>query len=644
MVREAFRRVKRIDDIYDFFQGVPPQEGLEPLGDSPFHATPSDPADPMDCDRYPDSPYCGGFPFDWRAAGIDIDIVRDECSLGVQLGGSFLFVRLPNFQIVYRSPACQPPPPPPEPNRESNSFNSIPYPQKKCDDGWFLQFATDVSRKGRTDKTVWSGQLIVGSVQWDYESKVTYKLRGATVNYQGNLLIKGKYKPEFYAEIEVTYTRSDIFSLFPNWMYNFYGNPPPNLMPKNSTNEEKGIIKYLVTTDPKASANGYYGKYTEEIFIEGDNPVNARTEAASGVIAFMWHLIAIATKSSYEEYIKQSRYHGCSISPYNNPNSFFYERNCSFYRVEQICDDWKPDIYPPPPPPPPPPKNKKDMGCCSETNQLLRLILKRIGTPQQVTIFDENMEREGAQKANKKPESLNEYFKLTVERIEIANRLIGVENYPVTLPETVIEPYHEGGFLEVFNFIPKNKERKVKTLTELLAWMVEQDSATTGQFHQVFEMEKGDGEKETVVIPNMAEALKETIILNSQMARQMNIVIDAVFRMLTEIVATKVQVCRNVAISQDIQDYLDYPTNNKVEEVKVAINIPKHNEQTLKQIQPDSDEFKNEDYQEFLKEGEAKFTFEDWTGENSFHDQLMDLLQVASMLRAVLYQRVDKDV
>ncbi|QSJ17691.1 hypothetical protein JYQ62_02090 [Nostoc sp. UHCC 0702] len=634
MVREISRRNQQ---IYFGYRILPPQSGLEPIANSPFYATPSDPADPMDCDRYPDSPYCGGFPFDWRAAGIDVDIVQDECNLGIQLGASFLFVRLPKFQIVYRSPACQPPPPPPEPNRESNSFSLIPYPQKKCDVGWMLQFATEVTRKGRTWRDVWSasGMFFVGTAQLDYEQTVTYKLKRATLNYEGDLKIAGKFKPEFYAEIEMSYKDVAIYSPYPD---------NPISVPENRTYELTGLVAYLVTTDPKASGGK---KHTEQAIVLKGNPVGARTEASSGLIAFKWHLIALATKISYEEYTASNRYQGCSIYPSGaSSDSWEYVRNCSFYRIEQICDDWKPDIYPPPPPPPPPKKKEeeKNMGCCPETNQLLRLILKRRGTPQQVTIFDENMERKGAQKANKTPQSLNEYLKLAVERLEIANRLIGIENYPVTLPETVLEPYTEGEALEIFDFIPKNKERKINTLTEFLVWMMEQDSATIGQFHQVYEVETKAGEKETVVIPNMAEGLKETIILGSQMAKQMNVAIDVLFKIITELVATKVQVCRNVSISQDIQDYLDYPTNRIIETVKVAINIPKDNEQTLKQIKPGGDEFKNEDYEEFLKSGEAKFTYEDWTGKNSFHDQLMDLLQVASMMRAVLYQRTDKDV
>lgn len=318
---------------------------------------------------------------------------------------------------------------------------------------------------------------------------------------------------------------------------------------------------------------------------------------------------------------------------------------------------------------PPPPLDKKD--CCNEMccpdnsnlEALLKLILKRIGSPTQVTIFDEDMDREGTQKAKKKPENLNEYLKLAVERVEITNRLVGIENYPVTVPETLIDPYQEGEFKGIFDFIPKNKERKCKTLTEVLLWQAEQDNAVLGQFHQVIQQETGnfdeDGNAEiqTAVIPNVAEALKELLLLSTQQARQSGVLVEAMFRALTEITATRTAAAKAMTVAVDIQDWLDYPTDNKVEEFKTSINIPGMQPLRGKQPEGTTDEFgyendgatqrglrenDPEDYQSFLQDGISRFAYEDWTGQSSLHDQMLDLLQIAAMLRAILYQRTDK--
>ncbi|NEU76953.1 hypothetical protein PI95_031770 [Hassallia byssoidea VB512170] len=299
---------------------------------------------------------------------------------------------------------------------------------------------------------------------------------------------------------------------------------------------------------------------------------------------------------------------------------------------------------PPDPPPPPPPY----MQCCpnvEQNDQLLRLILKRIGEPKTVTIFDEDLDRKGAQKANKTPESLNDYLKLAVERIEIANRIVGIENFPITVPDTMIEPYKEGAFSKIFGFINGDKKRKIKTIAEFIAWMSEQDSAVLGEFHQVIEYESGekgkDGKpkKKTLVLPNVAETLKEITLLVAQMAKQNNTQTEVLFKALFEIVATRAEATKGTAIVQDIQDFLDYPTETKSVQYGSSVSIP--NYQVNKEGKPLATET-TEDHKNLLKPGKVRYVYEDWTGDSSFHDQMIDLLQMASMLRAVLYQRTDK--
>ena len=302
---------------------------------------------------------------------------------------------------------------------------------------------------------------------------------------------------------------------------------------------------------------------------------------------------------------------------------------------------YPPEILPPPPPPPP-------MSCCpntQETDQMLRLILKRIGEPKEVVIFDEDLARKGAQKAKKKPESLNEYLQLAVERTEIISRIVGIENFPITVPDTMIEPHKEGIFGKIFGFIDGKKKRKINTIAELITWMSEQDSAVLGQFHQVIDFEtggkdkKGKAEKATVVLPNVAETLKEIIILTSQMALQNNVQTELIFKIASEVVAARAAAHKSAVIAADIQDYLDYPTETKSAEITTNVNFPRVTQNKKGQFEVTS---ANEDYKEFLKAGSVKFSYDDWTGDTSLRDQLMDLLQVASALRASMMQRIDK--
>jgi hypothetical protein len=310
------------------------------------------------------------------------------------------------------------------------------------------------------------------------------------------------------------------------------------------------------------------------------------------------------------------------------------------YSTLVFCGDYDRDSPPPTPPPP--------MSCCpnvQQNDQLLRLILKRIGEPKEVIIFDEDLARKGAQKAKKKPQSLNDYLKLAVERTEIVSRIVGIENFPITVPDTMIEPHKEGAFAKIFGFIDGKKKRKINTIAEFIAWMSEQDSAVLGQFHQVIEFEtggkdkKGKAEKATVVLPNVAETLKEIIILTSQMALQNNVQTELIFKIASEVVAARAAAHKSALIAADIQDYLDYPTETKSGETATNVNFPRVNQNQKGQFEVTS---ANEDYKEFLKAGKVKFSYDDWTGDTSLRDQLMDLLQVASALRASMMQRIDK--
>jgi len=82
-------------------------KGLVPIGDSGLYRTPDEPADPMDCDRYPSSPYCGENPFNLTPVGIEPSIVIDECNIGIQLEPTLGFIKLPPVSIVYRREECR---------------------------------------------------------------------------------------------------------------------------------------------------------------------------------------------------------------------------------------------------------------------------------------------------------------------------------------------------------------------------------------------------------------------------------------------------------------------------------------------------------------------------------------------------------
>lgn len=105
--------------------GEPPPSGLVPVGDTGLYTTPDTPADPRDCDRYPDSPYCGGNPFTKTPVGIEVSTTLDIQPCGVTKSISvtpvFGFIKLPpvtaahipeNCREEYEKQGKQTPPPP----------------------------------------------------------------------------------------------------------------------------------------------------------------------------------------------------------------------------------------------------------------------------------------------------------------------------------------------------------------------------------------------------------------------------------------------------------------------------------------------------------------------------------------------------
>lgn len=107
---------------------------LEPVGDSGTFVTPNTPADPQDCDRYPESPWCGG-------AGVNIgDLLQlipasvdfwgrsSGCETCLEIQPTLFWISLPLYEACYRLKlqGCRPPeeqqPTPPEPPNPQDDF------------------------------------------------------------------------------------------------------------------------------------------------------------------------------------------------------------------------------------------------------------------------------------------------------------------------------------------------------------------------------------------------------------------------------------------------------------------------------------------------------------------------------------------
>jgi len=349
------------------YEIVDPQEGLVPLFNSPFYTTPDTPADPMDCNRYPDSPWCGENPVDLRPVGLDVAIVLDPCNFGVQFSGTLGFIKLPPFQIVYRSsdPSCQINSSLPISRLKPPAGEIIPNPPAQCDFGvWINVLGAERYR----EETRWSNE---GSLIYNYErfldiTKITYPYGGSrqlnswpgegqrfinliidanhTVNEQSNSKYMKTFQTNEYVSLE------DMAQTWQSW---------------------GGFIEGDLYEDDTAWTLQGTSKLRFYYYV-GAFPDIERVSNDNIPLWFSNPFVRYADKSFYENQVNRPSY-----SDLSNPPSI--DKGLNVAKWFFVCSNQTPEIDPPPPPR----KECCKMGCCpdnSNLERLLRLLLKKIGS------------------------------------------------------------------------------------------------------------------------------------------------------------------------------------------------------------------------------------------------------------------------
>ena len=98
---------------------VEAQESLVPVGWG-FYGTPSEPANPRDCDRWPNSIWCSGLfspdirdlpgvleTFSASPFAVDVEVVADECNVGISISPYAFWTALSTQQLVWRREECR---------------------------------------------------------------------------------------------------------------------------------------------------------------------------------------------------------------------------------------------------------------------------------------------------------------------------------------------------------------------------------------------------------------------------------------------------------------------------------------------------------------------------------------------------------
>lgn len=239
--------------------------------------------------------------------------------------------------------------------------------------------------------------------------------------------------------------------------------------------------------------------------------------------------------------------------------------------------------------PPPPPKKKKeddDMGCCD----LVAVLLKKI------------------------------------QRIE---EVIGVDEYPATLPATLITK-NESFLEKVVDTVTGNKHTvDIPSMTSLMEWQIKRFDEIMGQFEIPIQIKHGedDAQADTAKLkgfnlPNIAESIAEMMGLLLHISYNSELLVNMNTRNLLETGQTKLQGFKTYMVAEAIMEYLGFSHKDADHKIAFTFTPDKHN------------------FRELLVETEVDITAIEFDEKYNLKHTLIELLNTAAIVRAVNFRHV----
>lgn len=630
--------------------GIPyehPPDYLVPRGHG-IYTIPTDrnsPAlDPQNCDGALGdiSPWCGGNPFDNKAVGYDPELAFDNCNIWFKADPTVAFVKGTPFIIAYRFPGkCReepPPPPPPPPGQSSRRLNK---PGNIPADKLLYAFVSVSDSTSGTKKRYNSNTK-------KFEDYVYFGIADCRWS---DYLCPG------ITHLEKRYFGSGSTDFI------WYDSPIQGTLITSGANEIGSIPKqtFLVNWNENAGSYQRYA-YTEDgTTVYSDSGVNTTKRYYNQGLTVSGILEVITLNGNYIYKGRWGLIDTVLERIVSEPSTTVDEGETSnsIYSVDFVVDLFCSTPRDRSKLPPPPNDGKPCcMACCNPTpnnDALLKEVLaqikkanKAIGSdkfPVQATIFDENEDKEGAQNKVIKLTDIASSITKIIDRNEKLSKIIGIDTFPLELPESIIvHPESDNIFTKALNFLNPFKNVKIHSVMDLLVWKIKQDSAVLGQWGQTIkvtstekkkvtvdgkEIEKEVEKTDEVVLPNIAQTLKETILLQSQLLKNNGLVLDCVIKLMIDVAQGKAISAESLKRVEDIQQYLDYPTNERTVDVPIQITFPN----------PSHPQDVQNDLYKLLKEGKITITFDDWTGEHSQDEKFLDLLQAAKVIQGVYFNK-----
>jgi hypothetical protein len=276
---------------------------------------------------------------------------------------------------------------------------------------------------------------------------------------------------------------------------------------------------------------------------------------------------------------------------------------------------------------PSPQTKQQDDSCCKQVLEIVKRIDKNLGTyPGKVTIFDSDENSEGAQSKVIEFANVSQGLTRSIERTEKISKIIGIDDVPLTVPKSIVDPVDQSLIDLATDFFTGDTE-KINNLFEYHIWFLKQFSAVTGKFMIEIQvpdtdvLQQGnqgvddDGNPKTppknkIVIPDLATALREIIMLQVALYKTLGLNLDTSLLTLSQAALCMKETARIGAEVDEIVDFLDYPTDDAARDVPVFVTVPEKNLTAEEQ----------NDLIRYLKSSQVKVKYQKWDGKQSLRD------------------------
>lgn len=527
--------------------------GLVPIGDTGLYGSSLEPVSPFDCARYPDSPYCGGFPIAFEPFQFSPEIIKDDCNIGIRINQTVGFIKFPPLALVYRYPECRKLPPKPLPASDNYSV-PVYIPPTNCHDSnspnvsivfrdrlSSYEIIEDIDGEGNIGRATQTESVSITQFDFPVAPTETKRLRG----------LYGAYDAPVVGYI--TAVRQGIFRANAAWLKYYW---------LDFDGVDKEFPIYEIATHKITYSEGdtwrlFSGFRLGEIYINKVTPARFSNNKITSVYGHRGEIGSdngVVTNYEEEHYTALIKCGNYSNSNRNNPAPPLQEEPC--------C-----------------------MKCCPPHDTTLdKLLLKKLnkiyailggddwaGDENTVNItakIESNLKAASNQildsNFNEKEIKVNNIIEYLLAVAAVSYKRAGYEQLPAELPKRLIYPNAKG-------------EEKIDSLVELLGYQVKQLDRAVGYLPQKIRIAdtnpgKPGNQPIEVEIHSITDALKEILQYLIDTEGDVDVTNNMLVRTLYELGFIHQGVVQADAMLDAICDHLDFKQRWKKVKVPFAFD------------------------------------------------------------------------